>query len=118
MAENEKKDHFSYALTVIALVISISIVSFMSEEIKITGFAVSSSDNSASQPDSNLKEYKNFNDLSSLAAGNYFIDHDGVVYWMDDESRPAIGKIDFIRDIQKNRQVYIDANGNIGYTIK
>ena len=52
-----------------------------------------------------------------LAAGNYYIDENGIVYWTDDSSSPAIAKVNSIDESQKNRPIYIDNNGNVGYSI-
>ena len=119
MLKNKKGEHFQYALAAIFLSIFVSLFAFVSESSKITGFAVSDSynaDNSVSQD--NIREYKTINDLSSLAVGDYYIDGDGIVYWLDDVSKPAIGKVDNLEDSQKYRQIYVDASGDIGYVIQ
>jgi len=115
MINNKRGEHFRAALTVISLSIAISLFAFMSEENKITGFATSTATYVTSQP--NLIEFENVDALGSLAAGNYFIDGDGIVYWLDDSSKPAIAKVKNIDEIEKNRKIYIDNEGNIGYSL-
>ena len=115
-SKNKRGEHFQFALIAIFLSIFISIVAFMTEDNKITGFAISSPSYEASN--SNIKNFNNMDDLRSLSKGNYYIDGGGIIYWLDDESRPAIAKVAYIRDDNKNRQVYIDNEGNIGYVIK
>ena len=56
--------------------------------------------------------------MSTLAPGNYFIDDDGIVYWIDDESRPAIAIVKYHDEIQENRHIYIDDEGRIGYVLE
>ena len=121
MLKNKKGEHFQNALVVVFAAIFISIVAFSTETGKITGFAVSDSGNSVSSnavSQNNLREYSNINELGSLAPGSYYIDGDGIVYWLDDSSKPAVAKVDSARDNQKYRQIYIDDKGNIGYVIQ
>ncbi len=117
----KRGEHFNIALAVIFVSIAISLVAFMSEEKNVTGFVVSYSapvSVSSSNPQPVLKEFSNIDALGTLAKGNYYIDADGIVYWLDDTSKPAVAKISHVRDIQKNRIIYIDDNGNIGYVLK
>ncbi len=121
---NNKGEHFNFALGVVFFSIFISILAFMSEDKgKITGFVTSdyNSEESSSSYSADvmpvLAKFGNLNDLRSLAKGNYYIDSDGIVYWIDDDSKPAVGKVTYIRDTLRNRLIYIDDNGNIGYII-
>ena len=114
MIKNKKAEHFQAALIVILLSVAVSLVAFLSAENKVTGFATA---NSYDVVVSDLREFNNVNELSSLSKGTYYIDANGIVYWLDDESRPAIAKIKFVRDESKNRQIYIDNDGNIGYIL-
>ena len=116
IGKNKRGEHFQFALIAILLSVFISVIAFMTESNKITGFAISGSSNDVAKPE--LRDMHNMDDLRSLSKGNYYIDSEGVVYWLDDESKPAIAKVDYIRDEQKNRQIYIDDEGNIGYVIK
>ena len=114
--KNKSGEHFNSALIFIILAITISLIAFISEENKITGFVTSASP-SFTDIKPGYNEYKDVDSLKSLAAGTYYIDFDGYVYWLDDESKPLVGKVDFVDEVQKNRQIYIDKNGNIGYLI-
>ena len=116
LSKNKYGQHFNLALIVIFLSITISLIAFVSEDNKITGF-VTSTDSSFVDAQPSYNEYKDVDSLKSLASGNYYIDANGYVYWLDDGSRPVIGKVSFVDQIQKNRQIYIDNNGNIGYLI-
>ena len=109
------KDHFQYALAAIIMAIAISMIAFKTADNNITAFAVSNVDTVTHQ---NLMAFNDVNSMQSLAVGNYYVDADGVVYWIDDESRPAIARIANLEDSQKNRQIYIDGNGNVGYVLK
>lgn len=114
--KNKKhKDHFQYALIAIIVSITVALIAFKTADNSITAFAVSNFDKT---PSLNLPEFKDFNSLQSLAAGNYYVDSDGIVYWIDDASNPVVAKVKNLDDSQKNRQIYIDGNGNIGYTLK
>lgn len=114
---HKDKDHFKSALVAVALVIFISLIGLMSGQNNITGFATSTSYNADAATQTNVKEYKNVNSLQVLAPGNYYIDSQGYVYWMDDEVTPAVAKVTYVRDEQKNRKIYIDDQGNVGYLI-
>lgn len=117
---NRLGEHFNFALIAIFLSIFITLFAFISEENKITGFATGTAPKNSyygTIAQSNLQEFNDVKSLGSSAAGNYYIDGDGIVYWTDDESNPAIAKVKFIDESQKNRHIYIDNNGNIGYVI-
>ena len=116
LTKNRHGEHFKTALIAIFLSIAVSLIAFLSEGSKITGFAASDSNYAVINP--SLIEFKDVNSLGSLAPGNYYIDDKGVVYWIDDESRPPIAKVYYVTEAQKNRQIYIDNSGNVGYTIK
>ena len=122
MAENKKGEGFGVGLVVIILSIALASIAFISEDnSEITGFAISDdlddyTDYNSAQ--TSLIELEDFNSLRSLAAGNYYIDEESIVYWIDDESKPAIAKVNFINEDIKNRQIYIDDEGNIGYVIQ
>ena len=118
LIKNKSGESFGIALAAIFLSISIFSIAFVSEGNKITGFATvaPAPDNLQIAP-ANLREFKDVNSLESLSAGNYYIDNDGIVYWMNDESKPAIAKVNFVDESQKNRQIYIDDNGRIGYVL-
>ncbi len=124
LIKNKKSENFRNSVFVIILSITISMLAFVTENNKITGFVISedSTDITTTNdeiiiPD-NLMEFYDINSLAILAAGNYYIDADGIVYWIDDESRPAIAKVNFVDESQKNRHIYIDDQGRIGYVLQ
>ena len=115
---HKQKDHFNVALVVIFLAIFVSLISFMSENNKLTGFVVNANyKNADAATQTNVKEYNDVKSLGVLSPGNYYIDNQGYVYWMDDDSTPAVAKVKYLNDDQKNRKIYIDNEGNIGYLI-
>lgn len=120
--DNKRGGHFNIALIIVFLSIAVSLIAFMSEDTNnVTGFVTSATNEESSysaDAEPVLREFNNLDDLRSLAKGNYYIDDEGVVYWLDDDSRPAVAKVIYIRDIQKNRKIYIDNSGNIGYALE
>ena len=112
----KKGEHFNFAMILVFVSIAISLIGFMSEDRKITGYVVSTNNNPAIQLD--LRQFDDFRSLQTLGPGNYYIGSNGIVYWADDSSRPAVGKLNLIDDSQKNKRVYIDNNGNIGYILQ
>lgn len=114
----KQKDHFNAALMVIFLAIFISLIGFMSANDAPTGFVVSEEAiNSDAATQTSVKVFENIKGLEALAPGNYYIDGQGYVYWMDDDSTPAVAKVTYIRDEYKYKRIYIDNNGNVGYLI-
>lgn len=116
--KNKKGESLANGLFIISLAMLISLFAFVSEQNKITGFAAlenKQEENKIPMPD--LIAFKDVNSLSALSAGNYYIDGYGLVYWTDDSSRPAIAKINNIDESHKNRQIYIDDEGRIGYVL-
>ena len=114
---HKDKDHFKSALVAVALAIFISLIGLMSEQNNITGFVTSTSYDSNAATQINVKEYNDVKSLEVLAPGNYYIDASGFVYWMDDDVTPAVAKVKSLSDDQKNRKIYIDDQGNVGYLI-
>ena len=115
---HKQKDHFNTALVVTFLAIFVSLIGFMSANNSTTGFVVSTHyNNTDAATQTNVKVFDNVKSLETLSPGNYYIDGQGYVYWMDDDSTPAVAKVTYIRDEQKNRRIYIDNNGNVGYLI-
>ena len=116
----KRGEHFNIALAVIFVSMAVSLLAFMSEDKNsVTGFATAEYA-SSDKPDAGplLNEFNNIRDLGSLAKGSYYIDNEGIVYWLDDSSKPAVAKLNYIQDAQKNRLIYIDGNGNIGYVLR
>ncbi|MBI2660458.1 hypothetical protein HYX07_04820 [Candidatus Woesearchaeota archaeon] len=113
---NKKGERFEFGLLIVVLTISISLLSFVTEENNLTGLVVEESQKTQISPI--LLEFNDVKSISTLSAGNYFIDGDGIVYWTDDDLKPAIAKIHFLEESQKNRQIYIDAEGNVGYILE
>lgn len=114
---NKKGESFNLALIVIFLSIAVSAIAFMSESNKVTGFVTSGSGLDYSVHNSNIREFRDVASLNTLAPGNYFIGGNGIVYWADDNSRPAVARVTSLYEVQKNKYIYIDDDGNIGYTI-
>ncbi len=114
MEEKSKKnerEHLDKALIVILFAIAVSLYAFKTADNKITGFATFSSYDAQAS----LKELNDINSLRSLAPGSYYVDDNGIVYWLDDSTRPAVAKLNFISNIQINTQFFIDDNGNIEF---
>ena len=100
-------------MLVIAISIAVVSVAFLSEDRSLTGLVVNEDKLVIEKP--NLIVFDYVSSLRTLSAGNYYVDGDGIVYWADDDSMPAIAKVGFIDDSQKNRKIHIDNEGNIGY---
>ena len=115
--KRKDKDHFKSALVAVSLAIFISLIGFMSEQNNITGFVTGTPYNSNAATQINVKEYNDVKSLETLSPGNYYIDGNGFVYWMDDDSTPAVAKVKTLTDDQRNRKIYIDDQGNVGYLI-
>lgn len=116
--KNKSGEKFRDGMLIVALAIAVSLFSFITEESDITGFAVAQDNEEIQIFQHDLLEFKDVGSLSTLAAGNYFVDSNGIVYWTDDESNPPIARVDFIEEASKNRFVYIDAEGRIGYVLE
>lgn len=114
---NKRAEHFNSALLVIALSMAIVSVAFLSEDRSLTGF-VAYEDQSLVIEKPNLIVFDDVNSLRTLALGNYYIDGNGIVYWADDDSMPAIAKVSSLAESQKNRKIHIDNEGNVGYLIE
>ena len=118
MIENKKGERFSFGLFIVSLSIIVTLFAFVTEENKITGFATLENNQEGIILQNNLLEFNDVNSLSTLSAGNYYIDYEGIVYWLDDESKPAIAHVKFVDEGQKNRAIYIDNQGRIGYLLE
>lgn len=103
--------NFGSGIALILVSVAIFMFAFISED-SITGLVVTEP-----KAEQSLIEFANFDELSTLAAGNYYVDSDGIVYWLDDESKPAIAKASYVDESQKNRHIYIDNQGRIGYVL-
>lgn len=112
---SKKGEKFGIGLLLVAAAVSLSLFSFMTGENSITGFAVAL--DSSNIESSGLTEFNDADSLSTLSAGNYYIGSNGVVYWVDDGLSPAIAKVNNLDDSQKNRYVYIDPEGDVGYIL-
>ena len=120
--QNKSGQEFSSGVFIVILTISISLFAFISEGNNITGFATLDNKEAGNTKEeisiipNNLME---FNDIKSitLAAGNYYVDDEGIIYWIDDESRPPVARLKNIDEIQKNKNIYIDDEGRVGYVL-
>ena len=119
MTDNHK-NHFNFALIAILLSMSASLLAFYSEGSKITGFATGAGSevNHNFVDRSSLPEFNNVKSLGTLGTGKYYVDSDGIVYWLDDESKPAVARLRFTDESQKNMALYIDKDGNVGYLLQ
>ena len=121
MGKNKRVEHFNIAMMAVFASIAISLLAFIGADNsgKVTGFAVSdsiASNTQVQQPE--LLQFKSIGSLSDLSSGAYYVDEKGVVYWMDDSSMPPVGQVAYLRESQKNRQIYVDNDGNVGYLIR
>ena len=114
LQKESSRDKFMIGLNVVLFSIIITMIAFITEDKRIIGLATLPSSIDAMQ--NNLIE---FNDVDSLTlgAGTYYIDSNGIVYWADDESMPAVAKLKQFDIDQENKYVYIDKQGRIGYLI-
>ena len=112
-----KSGNFGFGIFIIFLAMAVSLVSFITEENKITGFAAMDTEPVIVVISNEVVEFSDFKSLQTLSTGNYYVDNEGIVYWSDDESMPAVAKVKFIDESQKNRRIYIDDEGNIGYML-
>ena len=110
------KDKFNFGIGIVLLTIGLSLFSFLSQENNFTGYVVNEDSGAVSK--SNLAYLNDFDSLSILAPGKYFIDNQGFVYWIDDESKPAVAKIGNVNDFAKNKQVYVDKEGRVGFVLE
>src|SRR3989338_4054828 len=116
LIKSKQGEKFEFGIFAIFLAIAISSFAFISEDNKITGFAVLDNPDYMINP-VKLTEFKDINSLGSLAPGNYYVDENGIVYLMDDNSRIAMTKVNLLDESQKNRKIYIDIEGRIGYIL-
>ena len=117
LLKNKSGEKFSNGVLFIILSITISVLAFISETNKITGYVTLNKDLGNTAIKNNLIELKNIDSLKTFAIGNYYIDNDGIVYWLDDKSKPAIAKVNSIDEIHRNRHIYVDEEGRIGYVL-
>ena len=112
---DKRAGHFNSALLAIVLSISVVSLAFLSEE-NLTGFVAYEEQDSAIEP--NLLVFDNVESLRTLSAGDYYIDGNGIVYWAEDDSMPAIARVSSIGESQENRKIHIDNEGRIGYLLE
>ena len=111
---HKHKNHFNAALWLVIISISIIALAFISEG-GLTGFAVKEPSNEIEQL---VVEFDDFKSLESLSPGNYYVDGEGNVYWLDGSLVPVVAKVRNIEESQKNRHIYIDDRGNVGFVIR
>lgn len=116
--KNKLGERFGFGLFIIFLAMTVSLFAFISEDSKITGFAAISTEPGIVVISNVFIEFNDFKSLQTLSAGNYYVDNEGIVYWIDDESRPAIAIVKYHDEIQENRHIYIDDEGRIGYVLE
>lgn len=114
---DKRAEHFNSALLVIVVSIVVASLAFLTEERSPTGFVAYEEQNLVIEKP-NFIVFDNVNSLRTLGPGNYYIDGDGIVYWADDESMPAVARVSSISESQKNRKIHIDNEGNVGYLLE
>ena len=117
LIKNKIGEKFGFGVIIVFLAMAISLFSFVSEENKITGLVIFEDVAQNIVRTSDLRDFKDVNSLSILAAGNYYINENGIVYWVDDESSPAVGQLNNFDENLKNQEIYIDNYGRIGYVL-
>lgn len=117
MAQNKRAEHFNSALLVVVISIAVASVAFLTEDKNTTGFVVSEEQSLVIEKP-NLMIFDNVDSLKTLSAGDYYIDGNGIVYWIEDESMPAIAKVSSVSEVQKNRKIHIDNEGRVGYLLE
>ena len=104
MIAGKKGEYFPTAVLVILVIIILFITAFFTESRK-TGMMIYGD---------GLSEI-GMSDLASLSEGNYYIDNQGIIHWIDDSSRPAVAKIRPIREINTDRYLYVSDEGLVFY---
>src|SRR3989344_6476242 len=108
-------EHFRLALLLVFVSISVSILAFLSENSGIAGQVTGAA---LSQPaPSGLIEFEDISELGTLAQGKYYIDGNGIVYWMEGSGMPKVAKLKYVDSSQKGRHIYVDFEGNVGFLI-
>ena len=118
-------DHFQIALVVVFLSILLPSIAFISENKNSVGLAADSlgvyispySDEQQAMSVFGLKEFDDFNELSSLAQGYYYIDSNAFVYWISDGSQILVAHVKNTGYSQTSKKLYIDDDGNIRYVV-
>ena len=114
LIKNKSAEKFGSGILIVLITMSLSLFSFVTEENKITGLAVSNVEIN----NNDLLEFDNIKLLGYMSKGNYYIDNEGIVYWADDSSKPAVAMIKNIDESQKSRNIYIDESGRVGFVLK
>ena len=104
MVRGKKGNHFPIAIIVILVVIILFVTAFFTES-KLSGMAVYSG-----------LEQIEASELYEFAEGNCYIDDNGVVYWIDDSSKPAIAQLHSMRDAYSDRYFYVSDDGMVFYS--
>lgn len=114
-------EKFGFGVFIILLATSLSLFAFITKDKDLVGLAASNLEKYQEVKNikmhDELKEFKDAKSLETLAPGSYYIGSEGIVYWADDESMPPVGKIKALDESQKQKMVYIDDNGRIGYVL-
>lgn len=110
------EDKFTYGIFLIVSFILLSTLAFLNEDKNITGYVIAG-ESANHESASALSEFNSLNSLAQLSPGLYYVYADGYVYSVDDYARLLVGKINRLDDPQKDKLVYIDRNGNIGYVL-
>ena len=117
MLKNKSGEEFGFGVFIVFLAVAISLFAFISEENQITGLVTIETTSQNFVKASDLMNIKDINSLGSLAAGNYYIDGNGIVYWTNNDSKVAIAQLNNFDENMKNKEIYIDKYGRIGYVL-
>ena len=104
MIKGNKSNLFPTAVIVILVIIVLFVTAFFTES-KLSGMAVYSG-----------LEQIEASELYEFAEGNYYIDDNWVVYWIDDSSKPAIAQLHSMRDAYSDRYFYVSDDGMVFYS--
>lgn len=107
------EDKFGVGILLIILSISVTMFGFLSEERNIVGYAAGEN-RAINEGNAILYAY---NSLSELSPGKYFVYDDGSVYSIEEYAKLFVGKVKHVQEIHKNRNLYVDRNGNVGYVL-
>ena len=113
MKQNKFNDKFNFGITLVVLSIAITMLAFISEENKITGYAATELSS-----DIDLPVFQDINALSTLSPGKYYINDNGIVNMISDESSFPVAKFIQFDENKKNVPIYIDREGRVGYILE
>ena len=112
----KRNNSFEIGILFIVSAISITMLGFLSEEKNLAGHAAAN-ENTGYAVFNDNPLFHNLDSLSELSPGNYIVYDNNLVYSVEDDARLLVGKISHIQDFQKNKYIYVDRDGNVGYVL-